>query len=138
MNKINSCSFDLDVLIPKNWPDNCNILCGDDSIRCLSNKCNVDEISAVRGFQQFKDTRGENVEDLKKLTTAIKTIVIISSSVREWSFTSMNEIISPKRNVLNSNHISSLVFINCVGPPIDMINTTNWIESWVNSGKSIS
>jgi len=47
----------------------------------------------------------------------------------------MNEIVSPKKNSLGSVHISSLVFINCVGAPIDKINTTKWIESWLKKGK---
>lgn len=128
---------DLDVLVPKNWPDNCNILYGDDSIRRLSKKFKVDEISAVRDFRQFKDTKEESIDDLKQLTSAIKTIAV-SSSECERSFSSMNEIVSPKRNVLNCNHISSLIFINCIGPPIDKINTTKWIESWINKGNRLA
>lgn len=125
---------DLDIFAPKNWPDNFNIQYGDDCIRRLSKKFKVDEITSVRGFRQFKDTKEDNVEDLKLLTTAIKCIAI-SSSECERSFSSMNEIVSPKRNSLGSVHISSLVFINCVGPPIDKINTTKWMESWVKKGK---
>jgi len=125
---------DLDIFVPKNWPDNFNIQYSDDCIRRLSKKFKVDEITSVRGFRQFKDTKEDNVEDLKLLTTAIKCIAI-SSSECERSFSSMNEIVSPKRNSLGSVHISSLVFINCVGPPIDKINPTKWIESWVKKGK---
>lgn len=86
------------------------------------------EIYSVRGFCQFKDAKEENIEDLKPLTTA-NYCVVISSWERKRSFSSMNEIVSPKRNSLRSVYISSLVFINCVGPPIDKINTTKWIES---------
>jgi hypothetical protein len=31
----------------------------------LSQKLKVDEISAVRGFREFKDTWDENIEDFK-------------------------------------------------------------------------
>lgn len=66
-----------------------------------------------------------NIEDLKDLFTTVKTLVIFSSEC-ERSFSSKNEIVSPKRNLL-SDHVSSLIFINCVEPPIEQISTTQWI-----------
>ncbi|KAL4141586.1 hypothetical protein QTP88_004202 [Uroleucon formosanum] len=62
---------DLDIFVPKNWPDNFNIQYGDDCIRRLSKKFKIDAITSVRDFRQFKDTKEDNVEDLKLLTTAI-------------------------------------------------------------------
>jgi len=128
---------DLNVFDSNAWPDNFNIQYGDDSIRRLSQKFKVDEISAVRSFCEFKDTRDENIEDLKNLTSAIKTIAI-SSSECERAFSSMNEVVSPKRNTLSFEHISSLIFINAVGPPVEKINTTKWIESWIKKGKRLA
>lgn len=100
----------------------------------MSQKFKVDEISAVRGFREFKDTRDKNIEDLNNLTSAIKTIAV-SSSECERAFSSMNEIVSPKRNTLSSEHISSLIFINAVGPPVEKINTTKWR---INKGKRLA
>ncbi|KAL4123382.1 hypothetical protein QTP88_015578 [Uroleucon formosanum] len=128
---------DLNVFDSNAWPDNVNIQYGDDSIRRLSQKFQVDEISAVRGFRELKNTRDEIIADLKILTSAIKTIAI-SSSECERAFSSMNEIVSPKRNTLSSEHISSLKFINAVGPPVEKIHTTKWIESWVKKGKRLA
>ncbi|KAL4121579.1 hypothetical protein QTP88_014066 [Uroleucon formosanum] len=124
--RINSSQFFRNIFVPKNWPDNFNIQYGDDYIRRLSKKFKVDEITSVRGFRQFKDTKEDNF--------TVKCITI-SSSECERSFSSMNKIASPKRNSLGSVHFSSSVFINCVGPPIDKINTTKWMESWVKKGK---
>jgi len=71
------------------------------------------------------------------LTSAIKTIAM-SSSECERAFSSMNEIVSPKRNTLSSEHISSLIFINAVGPPVEKINTIKWIESWIKKRKRLA
>lgn len=50
----------------------------------------------------------------------------------------MNEIVSPKRNTLTSELIiSSLIYINSVGPPVEKINTTKWIEYWVTKTKKL-
>lgn len=86
---------DLNVFSTKSWLDNFDIQYSDNNIRRLSRKFKIDEIKAVRGFYEFKDTRDENIEDLKILTSAIKTIAI-SSSECERTFSSMNDILSPK------------------------------------------
>jgi hypothetical protein len=65
---------------------------------------------------------------------AIKTITI-SSSECEGSFSAMNNIVTWKRNVLTPKHISSLLFIKCVGPPVDMLNPTSYVQLWIISGK---
>lgn len=36
---------------------------------------------------------------------------------------------------LRDQHISSLIFINCVGLLVDQINPTKWIEYWFKKGK---
>ncbi|KAL4121433.1 hypothetical protein QTP88_013947 [Uroleucon formosanum] len=91
----------------------------------------------IQGFREFKDTRDENIADLKMLTSAIKSIAIFSSECKR-AFSSMNEIVSQKKNTLGSEHISSLMFINAVGPPVEKINTTKWIESWIKKGKRLA
>ena len=40
-----------------------------------------------------------------------------------------------KRNVLTPEHISSLLFIKCVGSPVDMFNPTSYVQSWIISGQ---
>jgi hypothetical protein len=47
----------------------------------------------------------------------------------------MNLIVSPIRNILTSNHISSLIFIHCVGPPLDNFNPKLFVESWIGKRK---
>jgi len=48
---------------------------------------------------------------------------------------SMNEIVSSKRSVLTSDHISSLAFINCIETSIDKFNPNIYIKTWIQSGK---
>ena len=66
---------------------------------------------------------------------AMKTIAI-SSSECERSFSDMYNIVTWKRNVLTPEHvILSLLFIKCVGPPVDMLNPTSYVQLWIISGK---
>jgi len=126
---------DLNVLDPNNWPDNIDIQYGDDSIRRLANKFHLNEVSTIRGFREFKDLKDSSkIPTLNPLLTAISTIAV-SSSECERSFSSMNNIITPKRNVLNSEHIASLVFISCVGPPVQLFKPDHYVKSWIKMGK---
>lgn len=47
----------------------------------------------------------------------------------------MNNIVEPKRNALSSKHISSLMFINCVGPPLHLFKPNPYIQSWIRNGR---
>jgi len=126
---------DLDVLDPKNWPDQFDIQYGDSAVRRLANVFQVDERSTINGFREFKDLNySSTVLDLRPLLTAIKTVAI-SSSECEKAFSSMNNIVTTKRNALNPKRISSLMLINWVGPPVHMFVPEPYVVSWIQRGK---
>jgi len=83
-----------------------------------ANICDMRAFVADRGFRELKVNRNEKIEDLEYLTSTIKTIAICSSEC-ERAFSFINEIVSPKKNVLSSEHILSLIYINAVGPPVE-------------------
>ncbi|KAL4134817.1 hypothetical protein QTP88_006526 [Uroleucon formosanum] len=72
--------------------------------------------------------------DLNSLLTAIKTIAI-SSSECESAFSIMNNLVTNKRNPLSSSHISSLMLINCVGPPVQKFKPDSYVLCWIRRGK---
>jgi len=47
----------------------------------------------------------------------------------------MNEIVSSKKSLLTSDHISSLAFINCTGPPVNNFKPLPYIKTCLVSGK---
>lgn len=130
----NNLLADLDMISPNNWPDSCDIQYGDTSIRRLSKIFKVDEQASVRGFREYKDFPSSLNDNIKPLMNAVKTLAI-SSAECERSFSSMNEIVSSKRSLLTSDHISSLAFINCTGPPVNNFKPLPYIKTWLVSGK---
>lgn len=124
---------DLEVLSPENWPDNMDIQYGDESIRRLSQVFQIDQVLSVRGFREYKENKKVNI-DIKPLMTVINSIAI-SSSECERTFSSMNVIVSPIRSTLTSNHLSSLIFIHCVGPPLEKFDPKSFVKSWIMRGK---
>lgn len=134
-NKFEELLKDIEVLEPKSWPDNCDIQFGDKNVRRLTAEFQVDEISTIQGFREYKDTRViSSISSLKPLLVSIKTIAI-SSSECERSFSAMNNTVTSKRNSLTTQHISSLLFIQCVGPPVIDFNATNYVKSWILNGR---
>ncbi|CAI6374561.1 unnamed protein product [Macrosiphum euphorbiae] len=126
---------ELDVLNSNNWPDNVDILYEDDCVRRLVTRFHLDEKSTIRGFREFKDTKDSSqINHLHPLLTAVRTIAI-SSSECERTFSVMSNIVTSKRNALTTGHISSLIFINCIGPPIQLFKPDHYVESWIKSGK---
>jgi len=118
----------------KNWPDDCDILYGDENIRRLAKLFQVDEISSVRGFRMFIDTKDSSkILDLKTLLDAINTVAI-SSSECERVFSSMNNIDTSKRNALSTTNMSSLLYIHCIGPPVNLFEPNCYVASWIRSG----
>lgn len=126
---------DINILDPSNWPDNIDIQYGDDSVRRLATKFCLDENTTIRGFREFKETKDSlKIPALLLLITTISTIAI-SLSECERSFSTMNNIITSKRNSLTSEHVASLVFINCVGPPMRLFEPDPYVKSCIKLGK---
>lgn len=131
----NTLMTDLDILDSNTWPDVYDFQYGDNNIRRLSQQFQVDKQSSVRGFREFKEIKDHsNICDLKPLITAVNTIAI-SSSECERAFSSMNNILEPKRNALSTQHLSSLMLINCVGPPVHLFKPILYVKSWIRSGR---
>ncbi|CAI6370461.1 unnamed protein product [Macrosiphum euphorbiae] len=134
-NKYEDLLKDMEFLEPKSWPDNCDIQFGDKNVRRLTAIFQVDETSTIQGFRDYKDTRViSEISPLKQLLVAIKTIAI-SSSECERTFSAMNSTVTSKRNQLTTQHISSLLFIQYVGPPVIAFNPANYVKSWILNGK---
>jgi hypothetical protein len=126
---------DLNVLNVQNWPDKYDIQYGDKNVRRLAIKFQVDETSTIRDFCEFKDTKKLSlIHSLRPLIVAINTIAISSSECKK-SFSTMNNTVTWKRNALMPNHISSLLLIQCVGPPTNNFIPISYVKSWILKGK---
>lgn len=111
------------------WPDDCDVLYGDENIRRLAKQFQVNEISSVRVFRMFINTKDSSkIVDIKPLLDAINTVVI-SPSECERVFSSMNNIITSKRNILSTTNMSSLLYIHCIGPPVNLFEPSCYVTS---------
>ena len=129
----------LKVLDPTTWPatsveDGLSIRYGEDEIRRLCKKLHIPEEKSVHSFREFKETPTLLPEGLKELKAAVSTLVT-STAECERCFSVMNDIFTPTRSRFTVEHVSSLVFLKCVGPPLKDFSPQTYIKSWISSGR---
>jgi hypothetical protein len=69
-------------------------------------------------------------DDLKPLMKAVSTIYV-STSECERNYSVMNNIMAAKRSSLGIPTVASLLFISLVGPPMNQLEPTKYVKSWL-------
>ena len=78
----------------------------------IANTCAV-----IRAYRKYRDSDGKNIAgELMELLVAVNSIRIASAKC-ECGFSQINLICTPNRASLLTSAISSLLFLNLVGPP---------------------
>ncbi|XP_036066733.1 E3 SUMO-protein ligase KIAA1586-like [Oryzias melastigma] len=109
---------DIQVLQSDTWPTNGNIQYGDAEVRRLCERLKIEERESVSGFREYKDINASKTPAaLEPLLKAVHTIAV-STSECERAFSSMNDILTDKRNSLDIKRLSNLMFVKCNGPPL--------------------
>ncbi|XP_054482930.1 uncharacterized protein LOC129115546 [Anoplopoma fimbria] len=129
------------VLQPSNWPDVCGVRYAEKEIQELCSFFKLDNGRQIqRGMREYIDmvklkSVGEMTpqapEELKPLLQAVNTLVI-STAECERGFSQMN-ILTTTRNTLEVKSMSALLFIKCVGPPLQMFKPDVYVKSWLQS-----
>lgn len=88
--------------------------------------------SAYRDFIDNPNATNKIVSEIK---AAVSTLPI-SSADCERGFSTMNLICSKSRNRLLIDHISSLMFISLVGPPVVLYKPEAHVKSWLVSHRN--
>lgn len=92
-------------------------------------------VDIIRGFREYKVVKAVYMPlDFVPLMKAVETIAV-STSECERRFSSMNDLLTPKRNCLSTNRLSSLLFLKCVGPPIQRFEPLPYVKTWLQLGR---
>ena len=57
---------------------------------------------------------------------------VISTAECERSFSVMNDILTSTKNSIKIDHLSQLVFVKCVRPPLSKFKPGDYVKSWIN------
>jgi len=110
----------VDITAP--WAD------GEEKLRKLCHRLNVDYSKAHNGLQDFiDDDTAQLPQDLMELKSAIETIPVTSADA-ERGFSSMNIIMSPLQNRLGVERLANLVFVSLTSPPVNKFNALPYVK----------
>lgn len=125
----------LNVLKPETWPSPVPVMYGEPELRQLCNRLKLNYCTVKQDFRDFKENGLPLKGGLLKLKQIADTLAV-STAECERGFSLMNIIVSPTRNQLKIDNLSTLMFVNLVGPPLDMWNPTKHVKKWVMTRRS--
>jgi hypothetical protein len=125
----------ISVLDCSTWPLDYESLpnFGENDIRSLCTRFRIDSTECVRDFKLFKAAGKRASPSLQNLKLMVQSIPV-STADCERAFSLMNTILSPKRNRLQIENASCLMFLSVMGPPIHTFNPTPYVKNWLRRG----
>jgi hypothetical protein len=126
----------INLLSPETWPDNIqeDITYGNADITILAKKLRLPIRQCIQGFRQFIDDGGKHYsDDILPLRKAIRSLVV-STADCERGFSQMNIVMTSSRTSLSIPRLSALMFIKCVGPPLNRFNPLPYVKTWLLKG----
>jgi hypothetical protein len=124
------------ILFPATWTDILAPDHGESELKLLAGKFLVPYSADLKqAYRDFKESKGNDVPPpMQRLITAVVTLPI-STAACERGFSKMNIVCSPLRSVLTVPHMSSLLFLSMVGPPVIEWNPLPYAKTWVSKGR---
>ncbi|XP_048037434.1 E3 SUMO-protein ligase KIAA1586-like [Megalobrama amblycephala] len=117
------------------WPQqhSARILYGETEVRALAKTLGEPAREAVEEFRDFKLQNRAPGKTLVKLQTASLTY-LPSSAECERGFFAVNSTDSKYRNKLREQSLSSLLFVDLNGPPLEQFDPLPFVSSWIKAG----
>jgi hypothetical protein len=104
---------------------------GEAELRKLCYRFKLPFTEVKDAFREFKDSKGKTVKsEFQKLLFAVDTIPV-STAACERGFSVMNDICTPTRSLLTVPHMSSIMFIHIIGPPVIMWKPQHYVRTWL-------
>uniref|UniRef100_A0A3P9HRP9 DUF4371 domain-containing protein n=1 Tax=Oryzias latipes TaxID=8090 RepID=A0A3P9HRP9_ORYLA len=130
----NSLINQMAVLHPENW-DQDNPRFGEEEVRTLCERLNINEQEAHLGYVEFKASGGRSIPPpLKKLLLAVDTLSA-SNADCERGFSTMNNIMTDLRGTMTTKNVSNLLFISSFGPPCMKWDPMPYVKTWLGKGR---
>ena len=127
----------VNVLFPAVWPSAVATEYGEMELKQACNTFLAHYSTDLKQqYRDFKDAKGAEVcgRELKRLKGAIDTLPV-STAECERGFSRMNLTCTPLRSSLTVSHMSSLLFISLVGPPLREWQPLSYVQAWLAKGR---
>lgn len=129
----------LQPLDKSSWPENREelVLYGETEVHTLAKLLGEPGREAVEEFRAYKLQGTQQGATLKQLLIASHTYLATSAEC-ERGFSAVNDTDRKTRNKLRAKSMSSLLFVDLNGPPLEVFNPAPYVMSWVKAGHRLS
>ncbi|KAI7810725.1 hypothetical protein IRJ41_005853 [Triplophysa rosa] len=126
-------------LEPSCWPKDRNslVLYGEKEIHDLAKHLGVPTRAAVEEYRFWKLEGDSPGKTIKRLITASKTYLATSAEC-ERGFSAMSDTANKRRNCLRAKSLSSVLFLDVNGPPLEQFDPKSFVLSWLKDGHRLS
>lgn len=117
------------------WPEQREelILFGESQVHDLAKLIGEPSREAVSEFRDWKLQGTQAGKTLSKILIASQTYLPTSAEC-ERGFSAVNDTDSKSRNRLRAKSLSSLLFVDMNGPPLDRFDPAPFVTSWIKAG----
>ena len=128
----------IDCINPEKWPSGvdspwCD---GERRFELLCKRLKIPfTTSLLTDFRDFIDNPNTTPRSVTFIHSVVNTLPV-SSSDCERGFSSMNNVCTDLRNKLTTMHVSELVFLSLVGPPLSQFNPQPYVTAWLKHHRS--
>jgi hypothetical protein len=124
------------TVFPGTWPTVVPPEYGEPQLKQICVKFEVPHSNELKQqYRDYKDSKGCDLRlVMKQFVFAVDTLPV-STAACERGFSRMNVICSPLQTQLTIKHISSLMFIAMVGPPMNAFDPAPYVTSWLAKGR---
>lgn len=121
------------------WPQKREelVLFGETEVHKMAKLLGEPTREAFEDFREFKLQGTQEGETLTRLLIASKTYLATSAEC-ERGFSAVNDTDRKSRNKLCAKSLSSLLFVDVNGPPLEIFDPTPFVTSWVKAGHRLS
>ena len=121
----------LSILDPNSLSDELPPEYGEDSIKIMCDRFVLHFSDVKTSYRIYKESGGRDLTPpLQKLFSCLNT-VLVSTAACERGFSKMNILCSPLRSRLTVKHLSVLMFVSIVGPPLKLFQPLRYVQSWL-------
>ena len=131
-----SLANSVQTLFIHSWPTAVAPEYGESELKKICDRFLISYSSQMKHeYRDFKDSKGDEMgENLTKLMCAVNTLPV-STAECERGFSRMNLICTPLRSALTVEHLSSLLLLSIVGPPLHTWKPEPYVNSWLAMGR---
>lgn len=128
---------EFDPLDSAKWPSNVQSPWPEGEAKLLSmcQRYGMPTTECKQAFRDYIDDPKIIPDPIVKLKSVVNTLPV-SSADCERGFSSMNLICTDLRNRLTVSHISNLMFISLVGPPVSKFKPEAYVKQWLKGHRT--